>query len=269
MLIAALKKKLKRQVHLWEDEVTSIVFGEMRYLPPADIYSVFSRLIPAEKRLALNWLSELPDRAEFHFWRRRKVEPDLNIDFYLKGQHVASILMEVKWDAGLSPKCELIRQWNDWPHIDIPTIHLYLVKDRAAGLAEIEQSVAIYDNFCMSREGNCCPEDDRKRAEIERAKRLLPGWKRHLHCIGWRDLVSLPKDLSHLSRFGQEWARGVNAFLKTHGLESFQGFDWLRQYPWSSSMPQSFPIFQTTPWFSNLKDAPELPEASSMNLFSE
>lgn len=86
--------------------MTSCVFGEMRHLPTSDIWAFFSRLVPAGKRAAINWSDDTPDKAEFHFWRRGKVEPDLCIDFFRSGVHQASLLIEIKWDASLSPKCE-------------------------------------------------------------------------------------------------------------------------------------------------------------------
>jgi hypothetical protein len=267
MLIAAAKKKLKRQTHLWEDEVTSCVFGEMRHLPASDIWAFFSRLVPTGNRAAINWPDDTPDNAEFHFWRRGKVEPDLCVDFFRSGVHQASLLIEIKWDASLSPKCELVRQWNDWRHKEIPTVHLYLVKDNSSGRGEIQQSLELLESQCASLENPCCQEYDHKRAEVKAVKPLLPYWKNRLHCLGWRDLVSLEKDMGGLGPVGRQWAKELNAFLQRYGLERFRGFDWLAEHPWARLTPSPIVLYEIEPWFSFLVTQGNLPAASTIPLF--
>jgi len=253
MLTAAIHKKLKRETHLWEDEVTSCVFGEMRYLPAADVWHFFNRLFSSEKRTAVGWPDFEPDRAEFHFWRRGKVEPDLAIDFYRQGLHQASLLIEVKWDAKLSPKCELVRQWSDWPHKEIPTFHLYLVKDSASGHAEIQQSLDLASTQCASLECPNCDVSNVRRFDVKAVKEHLPRWQQGLHCIGWRNLVSLENDLSSYSPHGRRWALELNAFLKKYGFEIFTGFEWLDRHPWGNTHPEISEFYNVEPWFSFLE----------------
>lgn len=255
MLTAALNKKIKRRISLWEDEVTSIVFGEMRHLPTSDIWIFFTRLIPTAQRIAINWPDDIPDKAKFRFWDRNKVEPDLSIDFFRTGEHIASLLIEIKWNSKLSPKCELVRQWADWPHKSIPTMHFYLVKDRASGQKEVNQSFQIAREQCESFDNPCCKDGDFRRTQISKVMPTFKAWQKCLLCIGWRDLLYQDKGLSSSA---QEWAKGVSAFLKSQGLETFSGFHWLSDSQWNNMVLNPVLFFSKKPWFVFLNEPQEL-----------
>lgn len=221
MLTAAVNGKLKRQVSLWEDEVTSCIFGEMRHLNASSVWRIFRHLAETAHIGDLIRSEEMPDKVEFEFWPKTGlVEPDLMVHFYKRDLSLLHIIVEVKWGAKLSPKCELVRQWGHRPTAEDNWVHLYLVKDVSTGIGEIASSLAISKSKCTDERYSCCDVDTKKRDEISAMNFSTKDWQNHLGCIGWRDVIEATRGVDEIHK-------GIRIFFEKQGIEVFSGFSQL------------------------------------------
>jgi hypothetical protein len=123
MLAAAANGKLKRRRDYLEDEITSIFFGGLQLLPIKTIWSLFAK-IAKQANIHSDAFSSSPTSANFEYWPRFdniepdlvNVEPDLVINFKQDGRPLLNIIVEVKWNSPLNPKCELVKQWSSRLH---------------------------------------------------------------------------------------------------------------------------------------------------------
>ena len=225
MLTAAAHGKIKRveKLELWEDEITSCIFGEIKYLKSLEVWNIFRHLAKAAKIEDSIWPKEVPDKVKFDFWPPTgPVEPDLIVHFYKNNLSLLHIIVEVKWEAGLSPKCELVRQWGH-RSCDVGNwLHLYLVKNVFSGIGEIHSSLAIAKSKCADNGYSCCDEDKdtKKKVKISGIDFKPEYWEERLGCIGWRDVVEATSGIDVIHK-------GIRIFFKKQGIEIFSGFSQL------------------------------------------
>ena len=218
MLTAAVHGKLKRQVKLWEDEVTSCIFGEMKHLNVSSVWSIFRHLAETAHVSDSIWPKEIPDRVEFEFWPKTgPVEPDLIVHFFKRNFPLLHIIVEVKWGAKLSPKCELVRQWGHRLAAEDNWLHLYLVQNVSSGMGEIASSLEIAKSKCTDEKYSCCDVDTQKKDEISAMSFEPKDWENCLGCIGWRDVVEATRGVDGIHE-------GIRIFFEKQGIEIFSGF---------------------------------------------
>jgi len=226
MITAARHGKL-RNYDLYEDEITSIIFGPMQYFPARDVWEIFRNL---SGYAGINfWPIKMPESVKMHFWPKTgPVEPDLVIQFYRGEENILNIILEVKWDAPLSPLCELVRQWGHRGDDKSEWIHLYLVKDVAKRHADIQQSLDIAlgkEEPCAQVRWKCCCDMRIKQKDITALKLTPRIWSERLGCVGWRHVLkSMPAGLKNT-----EWQEGAERFLGKHDFAHLTGFDWLNR----------------------------------------
>lgn len=224
MLTAAVNKKLKRKIELHEDEITSCVFGAMQSLSVELVWDLFTSLV-RDAHIGNSLPDCMPDKVELEFWPRWKtatgsVEPDLVFHFYQKRGTIdipiIHGIMEIKWEAGLSPPCELIRQWNHrCPKDSAPWIHIYLVKHYSKGKKELAISLKG-DDLC-----NC--QRPCTNGLVYRGGQTPNEWA--IGCVGWQHLVKAVRNIT--TQAPSWWSEGVPSFFAKYGVVSFVGFSCL------------------------------------------
>lgn len=250
MIIAAQKRKIKRKIRLYEDEITSCIFGEMRNLNPKALWRIFGRFVSYSNISEELWPEKEPTKVEFEFWPRiGDVEPDLIIHFYDGDNVFLHIMVEVKWGGKLFPKCELVRQWESRNFIKAPWLHLYLVKRTDSVYKEVSDSFTIAGGNCSQVPCNNCYGKNRKVRNIL-TKKEIDDWKKRLGYLSWNDFLTASKELGKLE---PDFTKGIANFLENQDIISFSGFSWLCR-EMHLLEENNLHFFRPTPWFDFLKE---------------
>ena len=250
MLTAAMHGKLKRSIKLWEDEVTSCIFGTLQHYSPIEIVKFFDELVRIAGIKKEDFLYDSTLNVEFTFWPKLgQVEPDLVVSLFYSNKLFLKIILEVKWDSKLSPACELVRQWK-WREKsdDIEWLHLYIVKDKASGSKEINSSLVLVENNTECQNYSCYHSDCKKINEVIFSKNEREIWKQSLGCVGWCDVIVVMNTV-----FKNELlSLGTSRFFEKQGISPFSGFQWLSDFQICQLKDDQF--FNNEPWFLFLSE---------------
>lgn len=247
MIIAAQRNHLKRKIKFHEDEITSCVFGELRHLSPDILWRLFHRLVSSADISEKFWPQKNPTKVEFEFWPKTvNVYPDLIVHFYDENGILLNILIEIKWEAKLFPKCELVRQWQSRKSKDSSWLHLYVVKKIDTGQKEISDSLLIAKGNCNLVPCNQCQEEEKYTYGL---KAGLISWKNRLGCLSWHSLVAALKSEGERLIF----VKGIERFLNNQGINTFTGFSWLKRESLIFEK-DSYEFYPRNSWFLFLKD---------------
>lgn len=126
-----------------EDEITSIIFGPLDFLPASDNWKLWRLVLQNHASrdmsgaLPPDYFSDSfsPNACTLEFWPRKdKIEPDLLIKFSDGQGSLRSLLIELKWDAGISGDDQLEKQWLDYQTGEHAfSLHVFIAK-RLGGL---------------------------------------------------------------------------------------------------------------------------------------
>lgn len=95
-----------------EDEVTSTIFGTMKYLNPQGIFELFNEMAGDNDIRTCNSMKiELWPRS-FELSHRQHVEPDAIFTFRLQHSEIKSFILEVKWLRYEYGENQLEDQWS-------------------------------------------------------------------------------------------------------------------------------------------------------------
>ena len=205
----------KRRVAIWEDEVTSCVFGSLRFLEPQQAWRIcvglFGDRVGQCIQLPVDDVTKVDVRLWPHFkTRSRFIEPDVHIVARGHDGSVATILVEVKWGSPLRDD-QLLQQWR-W---------LSLSDQETPGTKTLRKQtmhVFLYRGRFKDRESFECQKETAKVKEI--------GWGENgerLVAISWHDLARYADGLELLGA-ASEWQRDLLRFLESQGIVAFQGF---------------------------------------------
>lgn len=193
-----------------EDEITSIIFGPLDFLPASNNWFFWRTALTSHETVAASGPlpgdffdpSFTPISCEMKFWMRRdNVEPDLVVDFLDAGGAARSILLEVKWDAGLSGDDQLLNQWTVFQAGRHATsLHVLLAKQT--------------DNLELRAAPWSVDETDGRKSNRLRLLRWH-GLHRDLHHV-WSDALA-PDPI-------RRWAALAAEFLSRVGIRPFVGF---------------------------------------------
>ncbi|QBE62059.1 hypothetical protein [Pseudoduganella lutea] len=103
-----------------EDEITSIIFGPLEFLSASDNWTLWKQVLASAESNSLcgplpsdYFQGYSPVACTFEFWPRKNgIEPDLVIRFLDAQGEPRSLLVELKWDAGVSGADQLEKQWS-------------------------------------------------------------------------------------------------------------------------------------------------------------
>ena len=211
-------RKKRHRTKLCEDELTSCVFGPLRYMGPSQAW---------EACLALLGLSDgvqnsgpKPTRVCIRFWPHftrtdgngRHVEPDVHVVAWNGDALLGTILVEAKWNSGLQTN-QLLNQWR-----------FVTVGDRdGAEVRSCSKHVLL---------GSQPHRDDAAiREQREAAQEQGIEWGGRLIVLSWYGVAARLAGLRGLHGPIEAWRQDVVAFLVRHGIVPFDGFPCDRLKP--------------------------------------
>jgi hypothetical protein len=178
-----------------EDEITALIMGPLDYVPAPAAGLFWQGLLKCEGRSIHPAFPEAPvSHARMRFWPRRGIEPDLVVELGWPSGERRILLVEFKWNAPLSGKDQLHRQWleflTDAERAD--AYHLFIAPEISAGL-------------------NALSNED--------------IWKGQLILHSWISVLNVVRDLRVSEFTGLErWKAQMSRFLGKLGILRFQGF---------------------------------------------
>ncbi len=192
-----------------EDEVTSCVFGPLRFMEPRQAWASCLLLFDIQDSA-----SDLePDRICIRFWpkffrndgRGSYVEPDVHILAWRNGELIATILVEIKWGAALGFD-QLLDQWR------------FLSVNGYKGDELRERSWHVFLSDRPIR-------DKAAREEQEaRATRNGIGWRNRLLVKAWHQVATILEETAKRSEGMEVWRTDLVRFLSAQGVSPFDGF---------------------------------------------
>lgn len=277
MLLAAKNKKINSpdKIHFIEDEVTSIIFGALSYINDPDLtWNFLKRLVEATGSKAPD-ITELRG-VEFFFWDKsclnrsvpgsgvRYVEPDIIVKLSTDNTPL-NIIIEIKWNSGLSPSCELAKQWihrniedsEDW-------LHLYITKKAIASEEGKKNSLNTKFNEAgieghNSCELNSCPKFNDCNYKLPKSELRSTIWKDRLFSMTWKHVQMVAASLGD----SHGWGDAVVTFLQHQGFIPFVGFSQLRL----PCVQRTSDKFYTPPtWFGYLQQV-NIPNRSFVEFY--
>ncbi len=211
-------RKKRRCTKLSEDELTSCVFGPLRYMGPSQAW---------EACLMLLGLSDgaqnpgpKPTRVCIRFWPHffrtdgegRHVEPDVHVVAWNGDALLGTVLVEAKWNSGLQTN-QLLDQWRfvtvgnrDGAEVRGCSSHVLL------GSQSRRDHVAI-------------------REQIEAAQEQGIDWGDRLIVLSWHGVAARLAGLRGLDGPIETWRQDLVALLAHHGIIAFDGFPCDRLNP--------------------------------------
>jgi len=267
MLIAAQKGKIRRELGLWEDELTSIIFGPLTLLNlQGAVWTFFETLLktispnhPYINDLAA--LSSKKNNAKILFWPiikeelsttsiRQYVEPDLIIRASGDTDTPLNILVEFKWGAELQPPCELINQWAHKGRYEEKWLHFYVTESIHKSISGTKNSIKLVNGFIKGTATCCEAHRAINRKELQNLISDIPTWENALIPCSWCHIRETVTSLATPQNEAISiWADSVDSFLGKLGVASFTGFSFLKGM--ESNFPQNqMPLpYSNLPWF--------------------
>jgi hypothetical protein len=240
MLAAAANGKLKRRRDYLEDEITSIFFGGLQLLPIKTIWSLFAK-IAKQANIHSDAFSSSPTSANFEYWPRfDNIEPDLVINFKQDGRPLINIIVEVKWNSPLSPKCELVKQWSSRPKKSEEWIHLYITKQTSSrNFQDIKNSIDIAKSGLCDKPENC-----QQPKCFSHPTNAFSSWKqgKKLAAITWPEIIAISKSVLENN---DPTLKGIEIFFQKQGIHLFNGFslpDELNDFVYQQPAPDFYPL---------------------------
>jgi len=190
-----------------EDEITSLIFGPLEFLSAHDNWALWRSLLQnpgaSNPPLPSSFFSNFfPTSCAFAFWPRKdNIEPDLVIQFADDMGKTRSLLIELKWDAGVSGLDQLEKQWLSYQASEHDrSLHIFIAK-RAR---EMMPDLAPWS--CREADGS-------------KAVRFRPmSWHEFKH-----EIAKIPSTASTSSVL-RRWAVLVSGFLGQLEIRPFLGF---------------------------------------------
>ena len=197
---------------IWEDEVTSCVFGSLRFLDPQQAWKICLGLFGDQVRQCVQLSDKDVKEVDIRLWPKfRKengyVEPDVHIVAKGHDGSVSTILVEVKWEDRLGVD-QLLRQWC-W--LSLPCEET----PDADRLRKQSMHVFLYKGRFVDREVFERQKQTKKWGKDAERQRLV--------AISWHDLAR-HADALQLSGMASVWKQDLLRFLDTQGIGVFHGF---------------------------------------------
>jgi hypothetical protein len=130
-----------------EDEITSLVFGPLEFLSAYDNWHLWKLVLQSHAStnvsgpLPFDYFSSFTPNACFlDFWPRKdNIEPDLVVRFTDEQGATRSLLVELKWDAGVSGEDQLEKQWLQYQSGQHATsLHVFIAKRARTLLPDVQ-----------------------------------------------------------------------------------------------------------------------------------
>ena len=213
------KKQSEGHIKRFEDALTSVFFGTLRYLPPRIVIEFFISLLGTKQALLKEGLAKLcsdDTNIKMEFWPNcadeGRVEPDLKITLSSSSYLPIDLLIECKWKSGESSDCQLLGQWSALKPSDrLKTYHVYLVKDLQQANIDREQNI--------------------EKASVQFGEKDTQEWGDRLFAISWFEVLKATFSLTDPDRYHQkvvtQWGKDMEEMFERIGIREFKGFSHL------------------------------------------
>ena len=203
--------KKRRGAKVLEDEVTSCVFGPLRFMQPAQAWASCLLLLGAENKIPHP--GSQASRVSIEFWPKFKrddgqghhVEPDAHILAWQGDELIATLLIETKWGASLGIN-QLLDQWRficaegyEAKELRDRSWHLYLSLRPLRDRSELEQQKA------------------------KAAKKNIE-WGDRLITRSWHQVATELTEATKQNGPKEVWRNDLLRFLSAQGVIPFDGF---------------------------------------------
>lgn len=151
--------------HRFEDPITSMVFGGLKYVPANESFAFFSHYFEKSppafeaetvtlhfwkqlRRKSSHWVdSRKWDKLSKEITLKRLIEPDLIIEYTGTQGESRYYLIEVKWDSPEGEN-ELLKQWEILnAGIQADTLHVFMVKEKPTTCSRPEVNVRLWNRL--------------------------------------------------------------------------------------------------------------------------
>lgn len=192
-----------------EDEITSLIFGPLEFLSTLDNWTLWKLVVRSRTSISAcgplpsNFFSDFsPSSFTVEFWpRKENIEPDLVVQFVDDVGATRSLLIELKWDAGVSGADQLEKQWLRYQESEHDrSLHVFIAKRAPEMVSDTTPWT------CLEADGS----------EAVR-----------LRAIRWHEFKQEIAKLSHASTVSaplKRWAVLVSDFLGQLEVRPFVGF---------------------------------------------
>lgn len=193
-----------------EDEITSLIFGPLEFLSALDNWTLWKLVLqsPVSVRACHPLPSEFfldfsPVSCTFEFWPRKDhIEPDLAVRFADDEGETRSLLIELKWDAGMSGADQLKKQWLRYQQGEhARSLHVFIAKRAQELVPDLTPWI------CRDANG----------AEAVRLRTIR--WHEFKH-----EIAKIPGNAAASTALGR-WAALVSEFLGKLSIRPFLGFN--------------------------------------------
>jgi len=144
-----------------EDEITSLVFGPLDYLSVSDKWKLWKTVLESRASTAVSGLLPTDYFSEFsptaciiEFWPKRgHIEPDIVIRFSNDKGVDKILLIELKWNSGLSGADQLKKQWLSYSNSEHESLlHVFITKRMGLQSANLDLwSCSVNDKMVVCR----------------------------------------------------------------------------------------------------------------------
>lgn len=208
----------RRSAEFFENELTSCVFGPLRYMEPGHAWDACRMLFGL---LDLSQESSpSPTNVCVRFWPHfsrtdgegNYVEPDVHIVAWVGDTLLGTIVVETKWSAPLSPN-QLLDQWR------------FVTANDSAGAEVRSCSKHVLLGW------QPCRDDAVIEQQIEAAREQGINWDGRLILLSWYQVATRLAGPQGRYRPIETWRRDLVALLARHGVIPFDGFSCDRLEP--------------------------------------
>ena len=199
----------------FEDQLTSCVFGPLRYMEPDAAWEACLMVLGDSGRAQKR--DSIPSCVYVRFWPHfqrhdgegRFVEPDVHIVAWDGNRLFATILVETKWNSRLGPN-QLIDQWR---FITTDDNNSAEVRSRSRHVLLSKYPLHHADSIAKQKEA---------------ARNEGMEWGDRLIVLTWYQLAAQLAELRDFDGPLEVWRRDLLSLLSRLGIIPFEGFQWNR-----------------------------------------
>ena len=202
---------IRRKQQNFEDQLTSCVFGPLRYMDPASAWDACLMVLGPSGRdqNSDSKVTRVCIRFWPHFQRHdgggRFVEPDVHIVAWRRDRLFATVLIEMKWNNRLG----LNQLLNQWRFITADDNDSAEIRSRSKHVLLSRHPLQDADSIAEQKEG---------------ARNEGIEWGDRLVVLSWYQVATRLVESRDLDGPLETWRQDLLAFLERLGISPFKGF---------------------------------------------
>ena len=199
----------RRGAKVFEDEMTSCVFGPLRFMEADQAWACCLLLGTCQEK----FLDSTPTRVDIRFWPKfpsdgiqsRYVEPDVHVLAWRDDDMIATIVVETKWGSSLGDR-QLVNQWQ---FIAVEKYDPEVLRTRSCHFFLSDRPIRDTDSIG-------------KQKRIAKAESI--PWGDRLIVRSWHQVAARLEECGRCTEAVEVWRSDMLRFLSTLGIIPFGGF---------------------------------------------